>query len=112
MKHPLITILSLLLLTSPLFGQNSEKSCYLSVKTSGDFNPALISEISTSLVSQYIKEVQPLPSSGIIDDTTFITTKIVLKVKNERNVRVLLVDLGTNFSNEYTSLIKGFYGKY
>jgi hypothetical protein len=79
-KHTLI-ILSFLLLSFPLFGQNSEKPCYLSVKTSGDFNPALISEISSSLVSQYIKEVQPLPSSGIIDDTTFITTKIVLKVK-------------------------------
>ena len=68
MKHLLI-ILSLLLLTSPLFGQNSEKSCYLSVKTSGDFNPALISEISTSLVSQYIKEVLTIPSSGIRGDT-------------------------------------------
>ena len=68
MKHLLI-ILSLLLLTSPLFGQNSEKSCYLSVKTSGDFNPALVSEISTSLVSQYILEVKPIPSSGIRGDT-------------------------------------------
>ena len=69
MKHILITILSLLLLSFPLFGQNSEKSCYLSVKTSGDFNPALISEISTSLVSQYIKEVLTIPSSGIRGDT-------------------------------------------
>ena len=68
MKHTLI-ILSLLLLNSPLFGQNSEKSCYLSVKTSGDFNPVLISEISTSLVSQYIKEVLTIPSSGIRGDT-------------------------------------------
>ena len=68
MKHLLI-ILSFLLLSSPLFGQNSEKPCYLSVKTSGDFNPALISEISSSLVSQYIKEVQPIPSSGIRADT-------------------------------------------
>ena len=84
----------------------------MNINTCWDFNPSLVSEISSSLVSQYIKEVQPIPSSGIIDDTTFITIKIVLKVKNDRNVRVLLVDLGTNFSNEYTSLIKGFYGKY
>jgi hypothetical protein len=41
----------------------------LSVKTSGDFNPALISEISSSLVSQYISEVIPIPSSGIRGDT-------------------------------------------
>ena len=69
MRQILITTLSLLLLTSPLFGQNSEKPCYLSVKTSGDFNPALISEISSSLVSQYIRGVKPIPSSGIRGDT-------------------------------------------
>ena len=68
MKHLLI-ILSFILLNSPLFGQSEEKPCYLSVKTSGDFNPVLISEISTSLVSQYIKEVLTIPSSGIRGDT-------------------------------------------
>ena len=47
----------------------SAGSCYLGVKTSGDFNPVLISEISTSLVSQYIKEVLTIPSSGIRGDT-------------------------------------------
>jgi len=67
-KHLLI-LLTFLLLSFPLFGQNSEKPCYLSVKTSGDFNPALISEISSSLVSQYILEVKPIPSSGIRGDT-------------------------------------------
>jgi hypothetical protein len=41
----------------------------LGVKTSGDFNPALVSEISSSLVSQYILEVKPIPSSGIRGDT-------------------------------------------
>ena len=41
----------------------------MSVKTSGDFNPVLISEISSSLVSQYIREVKPIPSSGIRGDT-------------------------------------------
>ena len=47
----------------------SAGSCYVSVKISGDFNPALISEISSSLVSQYISEVIPIPSSGIRADT-------------------------------------------
>ena len=69
MKHLLIILISILLLSFPLFGQNSEKSCYLSVKTSGDFNPVLISEISSSLVSQYISEVIPIPPSGIRGDT-------------------------------------------
>ena len=41
----------------------------MGVKTSGDFNPALVSEISSSLVSQYIREVKPIPSSGIRGDT-------------------------------------------
>ena len=69
MKHTLIILSFLLLSSPPLFGQSKEKSCYLSVKTSGDFNPVLISEISTSLVSQYIKEVLTIPSSGIRGDT-------------------------------------------
>ena len=43
--------------------------CFLSVKTSGDFNPALVSEISFSLISQYLQEVKPIPSSGISADT-------------------------------------------
>lgn len=47
----------------------SATDCYLIVKTSGDFNPVLVSEISSSLVSQYIKEVQPIPPSGIRGDT-------------------------------------------
>jgi len=69
-KHLLILLISILLLSSPpLFGQSKEKSCYLGVKTSGDFNPALVSEISSSLVSQYIREVKPIPSSGIRGDT-------------------------------------------
>ena len=70
MKHTLIILISILLLSSPpLFGQSKEKSCYLGVKTSGDFNPALVSEISSSLISQYIREVKPIPSSGIRGDT-------------------------------------------
>ena len=32
--------------------------CFLNIKTSGEFNPALVSEISSSLVSQYIRENQ------------------------------------------------------
>ena len=64
MKHILI-ILSILLFTSPLFGQSKEKPCYVSVTSSDEFNLILLSNISTSLISQYIREVKPIPSSGI-----------------------------------------------
>ena len=65
MKHLLITILSLLLLTSPLFGQSKEKPCYVSVTSSEDFNQTLLSNISISVISQYLKNVKPFPSSGL-----------------------------------------------
>ena len=64
MKHLLI-ILSLFLLTSTLFGQSKEKPCYVSVTSSDDFNQTLLSNISISVISQYLKNVKPFPSSGL-----------------------------------------------
>ena len=64
MKHLLI-ILSFLLLTPPLFGQSKEKPCYVSVTSSEDFNQTLLSNISISVISQYLKNVKPFPSSGL-----------------------------------------------
>ena len=62
MRHLLI-ILSFLLLSSPLFGE--EKPCYVSVTSSQDFNQTLLSNISISVISQYLKNVKPFPSSGL-----------------------------------------------
>ena len=76
MKHLLI-LLSLLLLSSPLFGQSKEKPCYVSVTSSDDFNRTLLSNISISIISQYFKEIRPLPPGGLsgtehcIYDVTF-----------------------------------------
>ncbi len=64
MKYLLI-ILSILLLSSPLFGQSEEKPCYVSVTSSDDFNQTLLSNISISVISQYLKNVKPFPSSGL-----------------------------------------------
>ena len=64
MRHILI-ILSFLLLSSPLFGQSEEKPCYVSVTSSEDFNQTLLSNISISVISQYLKNVKPFPSSGL-----------------------------------------------
>jgi len=59
----LIIILSLLLLSFPLFGE--EKPCFVSVTSSDDFNQTLLSNISISVISQYMKNVKPFPSSGL-----------------------------------------------
>ena len=62
MKHLLIIIL-ILLLSSPLLGE--DKPCYVSVTSSEDFNETLLSNISISVISQYLKNVNPFPSSGL-----------------------------------------------
>jgi hypothetical protein len=86
MKHLLI-ILSFLLLSSPVIGQSDEK-CYVVVESSKDFDPSLLSNISISLISKYLREVDPIPPEGVstkscqylvsvskINDTTFVTFK-------------------------------------
>ena len=85
-KHLLI-ILSILLLNSPLFGQ-SEETCYVVVDSSEEFNPTLLSNISVSIISQFLREVEPIPPEGVSmdsclyqisvskeQDTTFVTFK-------------------------------------
>ena len=88
MKKILI-ILSFLLLSSSLFGQ-SEETCYVAAhsKDSKEFDPTLLSNISISLISEFLKEVEPLPPAGIsmdtciyhidavkVKETTFVTFK-------------------------------------
>ena len=88
MKQILI-ILSFLLLSSSLFGQ-SEETCYVAAhsKDSEEFDPTLLSNISISLISEFLKEVEPLPPAGIsmdtciyhidavkVKETTFVTFK-------------------------------------
>ena len=62
LKH-LPILISILLLSFPLFGK--EKPCYGSVTSSDDFNQTLLSNISISVISQYLKIVKPIPSSGL-----------------------------------------------
>ena len=82
MKNILI-ILSILLVYSPLFAQVAAHS-----KDSEEFDPTLLSNISISLISEFLKEVEPLPPSGIsmdacvyqidavkVKETTFVTFK-------------------------------------
>ena len=62
----LLIIFSFLLLSSSLFGQ-SEETCYVAShsKDSKEFDPTLLSNISVSLISEFLKEVEPLPPAGI-----------------------------------------------
>jgi len=79
-RHILI-IFSILLLYSPLFGQ-------VDADSSKEFDPTLLSNISISLISEFLKEVEPLPPAGIsmdtciyhidavkVKETTFVTFK-------------------------------------
>ena len=87
MKHLLIILISFLLLSSPVIGQSNEK-CYVVVDSSKDIDPSLLSNISISLISKFVRDVEQLPPSGISldscqylisvsknDDTTFVTFK-------------------------------------
>jgi len=68
MKHILIILISILLLSSPVIGQ-SGKPCYVSVEGSKEFNLNLFSQISKSLISQYFKPVKNIPPGGISSDS-------------------------------------------
>ena len=65
MRFLLSTIFFLFLLTPFIHGQSSEKPCYISLNSSGEFNQVLLSNISTSLISQYIRQVKQIPSGGL-----------------------------------------------
>ena len=68
MRLLIITIISFFFfLTSIVF--SSEETCYVVVDSSEEFNPALLSNISVSLISQFLKEVEPIPSEGVSIDS-------------------------------------------
>ena len=50
--------------SSNLVGQ-SDSVCYLNVNSSKELNQVLLSNISTSLISQYIRQVSQFPSGGL-----------------------------------------------
>ena len=73
--------------TSSVFIPSDEK-CYVLVESSRDFDPSLLSNISISLISRFLRDVEQVPLSGITsdsclynvsvsknNDTTFVTFK-------------------------------------
>ena len=77
----LFIVLSFILLTSPLFGE--DKPCYVSVTSSEDFNQTLLSNISISVISQYLKNVKPFPPSGLSGDDNCIYEVTATKDKEK-----------------------------
>ena len=77
MKHLLPTLLFFLFLPSLVF--SSDEPCYVGVKTSKEFNTVLVSEISSSLISQYITEVESIPPSGLSGEPSCIFEVSVTK---------------------------------
>ena len=83
----LIIILTLFLFTPLLFSQSKE-DCYVVVEASEEFNSSFLSNISASIISQFLREVEPIPPEGVSresclyqisvskqQDTTFVTFK-------------------------------------
>ena len=114
MKYLLPTLLFFLFLPSLVF--SSEEPCYVSVKTSKEFNTVLVSEISTSLISQYITEVKSIPPSGLSGEPSCIfevsvtkdgeKTFVTLKGNNLNSFGDSLQD-GTNGFQE--SILRSIY---
>ncbi len=81
MRKLLIIFMSFLLLSSSLFGQ-SEETCYVDADTSKEFDPTLLSDMSVSLISEFLKEVEPLPPAGIPMDACVYQIGAVKVKKN------------------------------
>ena len=81
MKILLLILSFLLILSSTLFGE--DKPCYVSVTSSDDFNQTLLSNISISVISQYLKNVKPFPASGLSGDDNCIYEVTATKDKEK-----------------------------
>ena len=61
----IIIFVAVFLLYSPLFSQ-SEETCNVDADTTKtEFDPTLLSNISVSLIAEFLKEVEHLPPAGI-----------------------------------------------
>ena len=81
MKILFLILSFLLILSSTLFGE--DKPCYVSVTSSEDFNQTLLSNISISVISQYLKNVKPFPPSGLRGDDNCIYEVTATKDKEK-----------------------------
>ena len=103
----LLLLLSYLLLTSTLFGQSTEKACYISVNASDEFNQTLLSNISISIISQYFKEIKPLPPSGLSGSDNCVYEVSVSKEGGKTFVTLLGKDMNSFGDSDFVG-IDGF----
>ena len=78
MKQLFIILILILLLSSPLLGQSDEK-CYVVVDSSEDFDPSLLLNMSMSLISQFLREVEPIPPDGVSKDSCLYNISVTKK---------------------------------
>ena len=119
MRHILI-ILSLFLLhgcikkQSPPEVVKSDEKCYVVVESSKDIDPSLLSNISISLISKFLRDVEQVSPSGIsLDSCQYrisVSKKMTLLLSpSKEKVLILmviqnyLVQMGSNnlFSNHF-----------
>ena len=65
MKHILIISITLILIFYKLSLLADEKPCYLRTEASKGINQKLLANISFSLISQYLGDLEPLPAGGV-----------------------------------------------
>ena len=114
MKNLLLILISFLLLSSPVIGQSKE-TCYVVVDSSEHFNNRLISKVSVSLISQYVKNVKNLPPEGVRLDSC------IYEVSVNKVEKTIIVTLKGDSLNSYgdsklsgidgfqQSIIRSFY---
>ena len=64
MKYILPLCLLMTFWSSNLVGQ-SDSVCYLNVNSTKELNQVLVSNISQSLISLYMRQITPIPSGGL-----------------------------------------------
>ena len=106
MKYILPLCLLMTFRSSNLVGQ-SDSVCYLNVNSSKELNQVLLSNISTSLISQYILQVSQIPSGGLIGSNHCIYEVSVTKDGEKTFVTLQGKDLNS-FWDSYISGIDGF----
>ena len=109
----LIIILTLFLFTPLLFGQSKE-NCYVVVESSKEFNSTFLSNISASIISQFLREVKPIPPEVISREACFYqvsvskqqnTTFVTFKGKNLNSYG----DSKLSGTDEFNSFLKSLF---
>ena len=78
--------------SSNLIGQ-SNSDCYLNVKSPKGLNQVLVTNISQSLISQYMKQISPIPSGGLSGSNHCIYEVSVTKAEKKTFVTLQGKDL-------------------